>query len=84
MRFLRPARVMEALETRDEKLQIDFLKEHVHSELYRQSDGDILIGSYLTANCSLNCLETQYITVRSKHTLPFRKKCVIYTTWCFL
>ena len=84
MKFLRPARVMEALETRDEKLQIDFLKKHVHSELYRQSDSDILIGSYLTANCSLNSLETQYITVRSKHTLPFRKKCVIYTTWCFL
>ena len=51
MKFLRPARVMEALETRDEKLQIDFLKKHVHSELYRQSDSDILIGSYLCNFC---------------------------------
>lgn len=84
MRCLRPARVMEALETRDEKLQFDFLKKHVHSELCRQSDSDILIGSYLTADCSLNLLETQYITVRFKHTLPFRKKCIIYTTWYFL
>lgn len=43
--------MMEALETRDEKLQFDFLKKYVHSEFYRQSDGDVLIGSYL--NCKL-------------------------------
>lgn len=46
-------------------------KKHVHSELCRQSDSDILIENYLTADCSLNLLETQYITVRFKHTFTF-------------